>query len=279
MKLQIKHYLPLLKLALAEDLGTGDVTSQALFWESSPQIKAQILAKGPLLVAGLEIAQAAFKKVDSSIKFFSRKEEGDHCNEGEVLAVLEGPAQGILTAERVALNFLQHLSGIATLTQKFVEAIRGNSTRILDTRKTLPGWRMLQKYAVKIGGGVNHRLGLYDAYLIKDNHLALYGSLTEAIQAVKKHNTQKLKLEVEIENLSQLHEALENKPDWILLDNMPLEDMRLAVIETKGRAILEASGNINLKNVRAAAQTGVDYISVGALTHSVRAVDISLEIV
>lgn len=279
MKLQPKYYQDLIKIALAEDLGMGDITSKALFSKAGPKIKAQLVAKGPLLVAGLEVAQEVFRKVSPKTKFFLRKDEGDHCNDGEILAVIEGAAQNILSAERVALNFVQQLSGVATLTQKFVEAIRGNSTKILDTRKTIPGWRMLQKYAVKIGGGVNHRFGLYDAYLIKDNHLALFGSLTEAIETVKKHNRKKFKIEVEIDTLSQLTEVLACKPDWILLDNMPLEDMRLAVLETKGRTILEASGNINLNNVRAVAQTGVDYISVGTLTHSAPAVDISLEIV
>lgn len=276
----------LIELALQEDIASGDITTQALFGKKSPKVKAVFLAKEPLVLAGIDVAQAVFKKVDPKIKFKVLKKEGSKCNEGDEIAILEGSVSSLLIAERTALNFLQQLSGVATQAYLFVKTIEGTNAKILDTRKTLPGWRSLQKYAVKIGGGHNHRMGLYDAYLIKDNHLALYGSITQAIEAVRKHNNKKKnKIEVEVTNLKQLDEALKSKPDWILLDNMTLEDMRLAVIKRNSAVrannhspLLEASGNVDLHNVRAVAETGVDYISIGALTHSAPSVDISLEI-
>ncbi len=269
----------LIDLALTEDFGSGDITSSALFGKKVPKVQAYFLAKEPLISAGIEVAQAVFKKVDPKIKFKILKRDGSTCEEGDEIAIVEGAASSILTAERTALNFLQQLSGVATQTYLFVKTIEGTGAKILDTRKTLPGWRTLQKYAVKVGGGYNHRMGLYDAYLIKDNHLALYGSITKAIEAVRKHNKKKRKIEVEVTNLDQLDDALKAKPDWILLDNMTLEDMRLAAMKNNGKVVLEASGNVNLDNVRAVAETGVDYISIGALTHSAPAVDISLEII
>ncbi len=284
----------LIDVALREDLGPGDITTRALFPKNSPPIKAKIIAKQNLVIAGLEIAEAVFKKVDANLRVKKIKKDGARVKSGAEILFIHGKASSILTAERTALNFLQHLSGVATLTSHFVEKIHGTHAKILDTRKTLPGWRALEKYAVKIGEGKNHRMGLYDAYLIKDNHLALYGSITKAIEQVQKTNLKKLKIEVEVNSLKQFKEALAAKPDWILLDNMTLEDMRLAVIrrnqvganlvfaQNKGRSqgspLLEASGNINLHNVRSVAQTGVDYISIGALTHSAPAVDMSLEI-
>ncbi len=268
----------LLELALKEDIGSGDITTYALFSKKDPKARALLLAKEAFILAGLGMAQAVFKKVNPKIQFKPLKKEGSQCEEGDEIAQILSPASSLLSAERTALNFLQHLSGIATQTFLFVQSIQGTSAKILDTRKTLPAWRSLEKYAVKMGGGLNHRMGLDDAYLIKDNHLALYGSITKAIEAVRKHHQKKKKIEVEVTNLKEFDEALQAKPDWILLDNMGLDDMRMAVIQNRGRAILEASGNINLHNVRSVAQTGVDFISIGALTHSAPAVDISLEI-
>jgi len=288
----------LIDLALKEDLGPGDVTTRALFSKKNPTVEGKILAKESLVLAGLAAAQAVFKKVDPKIQFKSSHKDGDKISEGTAFASVKGKASSLLTAERVALNFLQHLSGIATLTYCFVQQIQGTSAKILDTRKTLPGWRRLEKAAVKAGGGENHRLGLYDAFLIKDNHLALSGSIAEAVEKARSANKKKLKIEVEVTSLKVLEEALKLGVDWILLDNMPLEDMRLAVIRrnefvrkegrrlqpnlgqtsASGGPLLEASGGVNLENVRAVAQAGVDYISVGALTHSAPAVDISLEI-
>lgn len=277
------HFRKLLSLALQEDRGSGDVTTQALFGKKSPRVRAKIFSKQPLVVAGLEVARIVFRKVDPSLKVEILQKEGKFLEEEESLMILRGSAASILTAERLALNFLQHLSGIATLTHLFVQKVQGTKAKILDTRKTVPGLRKLAKHAVLMGGGANHRFGLYDAYLIKDNHLAFYGSIAQAIAQVRKHNRRKLKVEVEVENLEQFEQALQAGADWVLLDNMPLEDLRLAVIwnkkETRLKAcVLEASGNVDLNNVRAVAETGVDYISVGSLTHSASAVDLSLEI-
>lgn len=268
----------LIQLAFEEDLGAGDITTRALFPKNTPKVEGIFLAKEALIVAGLPIVQAVFKKINSKLKFKILKKEGSSCEEGDEIAIVTGSAASLLTAERTALNFLQQLSGVATQTYLFTKMVEGTGAKILDTRKTLPGWRAIQKYAVRMGGGHNHRMGLFDAYLVKDNHLALYGSITEAIQALRKHNKKKRKMEIEVTNLIQLEEALAHRPDWILLDNMTLEDMRLASMINQGRAVLEASGNVNLDNVRAVAETGVNYISIGALTHSAAAVDISLEI-
>ncbi|MBF0492958.1 MAG: carboxylating nicotinate-nucleotide diphosphorylase [Deltaproteobacteria bacterium] len=277
-------YQILIKNALQEDLGKNDITTQALFTKKSPRVSARIIAKQDLVLAGAMIAKKTFKQVDPQLKIRLIKKDGIFCEAGQSILEISGKASSILTAERTALNFLQHLSGVATLTQRFVQAVKGTCAKILDTRKTLPGWRNLQKYAVKVGGGANHRFGLYDAYLIKDNHLALYGSLSQAIEAVRKHRGKKsIKIEVEVDTLQQFEEAIDCGPDIILLDNMSLEDMHLAVLRNhkippKNRPKLEASGSVNLNNVRAIAQTGVDFISVGALTHSAQAMDLSLEI-
>jgi nicotinate-nucleotide pyrophosphorylase (carboxylating) len=278
----------LIDLALREDIGSGDITSRALFYNKNPKIQAKILAKQSLVLAGNPIVQAVFKKVNSRTRFKSIKKEGEKVEEGDVLALIEGTASSILTAERVALNFLQRLSGIATLTRRFVESVQGSHAQILDTRKTIPGWRRLEKYAVLLGGGANHRMGLYDAYLIKDNHLALYRSITKAVEAVRNANRKGLKIEVEVQDLKRVEEAIKAGVDWVLLDNMTLEDLHLAVIlrnkigistPKDGRMpLLEASGNVNLHNVKAVAETGVDFISIGALTHSAPAVDVSLDV-
>jgi nicotinate-nucleotide pyrophosphorylase (carboxylating) len=263
--------------ALAEDVGSGDVTSQ---WILPPEMRVHghFLAKAQGVLAGLEVVRQVFQQVDERITFQPRVKDGDTISKGDFVAVVEGPAASILTAERTALNFLQRMSGIATLTRRYVEAVAGTKAVILDTRKTAPGLRLLDKWAVRLGGGQNHRLGLYDMVLIKDNHIAAAGGNTQAVERVRQRNQQGLAVEVEVKNLAELEEALALNVDRIMLDNMNLDEMRRAMEMTAGRVPLEASGNVTLENVAAIATTGVDYISVGALTHSVKALDISLEI-
>jgi len=263
--------------ALNEDIGPGDVTSQ---WILPPemQVRGCFLAKAQGVLAGLEVVRQVFQQVDERIAFQARMKDGDSLSVGDTLATVEGPAASILTAERTALNFLQRMSGIATLTHHYVEAVAGTKAGILDTRKTAPGLRLLDKWAVRLGGGQNHRLGLYDMVLIKDNHIAAAGSITQAVERVRQRNQQGLAVEVEVKSLTELEEALALSVDRIMLDNMNLDEMRRAVEMTTGRVPLEASGNVTLENVAAIAATGVDYISVGALTHSVKALDISLEV-
>jgi len=263
--------------ALAEDIGAGDVTSS---WTLPDDlyVRGKVIAKAPGIVAGLEVARMVFLAVDESVRFASRVADGNAVSCGDVLAVVEGPGKSLLSAERVALNFLQRMSGIATLTRRYAEAVRGTKAVILDTRKTAPGLRVLDKIAVRLGGGQNHRFGLYDMVLIKDNHIAAAGGITAAVQRVRSHDPAELPIEVEVKNLHELHEALELGVERILLDNMDLEQMRQAVVLSAGRAKLEASGGITLDNVAAIAGTGVDYISVGALTHSAPALDISLDV-
>jgi len=268
----------IVKRALAEDVGPGDVTSR---WILPPemQVRGRFLAKAQGIVAGLEVVRQVFRQVDERISFQSLMKDSDAISQGDIVATVEGPAVGILTAERTALNFLQRMSGIATLTRRYVEAVAGTKAVILDTRKTAPGLRLLDKWAVRLGGGQNHRLGLYDMVLIKDNHIAAAGGITQAVERVRQRNRPGLAVEVEVKSLAELEEALALGVDRIMLDNMGLDEMRRAVEITAGRVLLEASGNVTLENVAAIAATGVDYISVGALTHSVKALDISLEVV
>ena len=263
--------------ALAEDIGSGDVTSQ---WILPPkmQVRGCFLAKAQGVLAGLEVVRQVFRQVDERIAFQARMKDGDAISKGDIVATVEGPAASILTAERTALNFLQRMSGIATLTRRYVEAVAGTKAVILDTRKTAPGLRLLDKWAVRLGGGQNHRLGLYDMVLIKDNHIAAVGGITQTVERVRQRNQQGLAVEVEVKSLAELEEALALNVDRIMLDNMDLDEMRWAVEMTAGRVPLEASGNVTPENVAAIAATGVDYISVGALTHSVKALDISLEV-
>ncbi len=267
---------PLIDRALAEDLGPGDVTTEAIVPEDALG-EGVILAKAEGVLAGLPIAGEVFRRVDSKIHFTPEAQDGEPVAPGQLVARLSGPLRGILTAERVALNFLGRLSGIATLTSRYVEAVAPYRAVILDTRKTTPGWRLLEKYAVRCGGGRNHRLGLYDMVLIKDNHIAAAGSITAAVERARASEV-KLPIEVEVRTLGELEEALSLGVDRILLDNMDLATLREAVKLARGRAELEASGGISLKNVEEVAATGVDYISVGALTHSAPALDLSLEI-
>ncbi len=272
--------LEIVRQALREDIGAGDATTLATV-PAEAVACAVMAAREPLVVCGLPVAEAVFKEVSSAIEIQRQSEDGQHAARGQTLLRLRGPARGMLTAERVALNFVQRLSGVATLTARCVEAVAGTRARILDTRKTTPGWRQLEKYAVTCGGGANHRFGLYDRILIKDNHLAaLRLEPPNAIEAaVRRARAQypQLQVEVEADTLEQVEQALLAGADMILLDNMTVEDVRAAVWLVNGRAKTEASGGVSLAAVRAMAETGVDFISVGALTHSARASDIGLD--
>lgn len=263
--------------ALAEDIGIGDVTTLATV-PAGAQAEAIILCKEEGVLAGAQVAKEAFRQVEDRVEVTFLFNNGERINVGDELAKLSGPGRGILVAERTALNFLQHLSGIATLTFRFVAAVDGTRAKILDTRKTTPGLRVLEKAAVRCGWGYNHRMGLYDMILIKDNHIAACGSIAAAVRAARQPNRD-LKIEVECATLDQVSEALEiDGIDRIMLDNMSLDMMREAVQLVKGKVELEASGGVSLETVRDIALTGVAYISVGALTHSAKALDISLEI-
>jgi len=267
-------------LALAEDIGSGDVTTLAAVPETA-KASAVVRSREPLVVAGLALAEAAFHELSSVVQFTRAVEDGHRVAEGQPLLQVAGAARALLSAERVALNFLQRLCGIATLTAQFVDAIKGTRAQILDTRKTTPGWRRLEKYAVACGGGRNHRLGLFDMVLIKDNHLAALRSespnaIAAAVQRARAKYPE-LKVEVEADTLEQVDQAVAARADIILLDNMNVLQLRLAVQKCKDRAQTEASGGVTLAGVRAIAETGVDFISVGALTHSARAVDIGLD--
>jgi len=266
--------------ALTEDIGSGDVTTLAVVPEKTIA-KAMMRAREPLIVAGLALAEAAFRERSGDLRLVRRVEDGLRAEPGTVLLEVEGLARPILGAERVALNFVQRLSGVATLTAQFVEAVKGTRAQILDTRKTTPGWRRLEKYAVACGGGRNHRFGLFDMVLIKDNHLAalkaeLPNPIAAALQRARASYPQ-LKIEVEADTLEEVQQAVAAGADLILLDNMNPAQLRLAVQKCQGRAQTEASGGVTLASVRAIAETGVDFISVGALTHSARAVDIGLD--
>jgi nicotinate-nucleotide pyrophosphorylase (carboxylating) len=271
--------LSLIRAALVEDLGNrGDVTTEATV---PPEVRgrAEIIAKQDGILAGLPVAGWTFAELDPELVFTPRRRDGDRVQPGEVVAEVSGRLRSILIAERTALNFLMRLSGIATLTSRFVEAVAGTRAKILDTRKTTPGWRRLEKYAVQCGGGKNHRMGLYDQVLIKENHIAAAGSVAEAIRRAKSYLREKnlpLFIEVEVSDMRQLREALEEGVDRILLDNMSSELLREAVRLGAGEVEFEASGNVTLANVREVAETGVDYVSIGALTHSAPAFDFSL---
>lgn len=268
------------RAALQEDLGGGDATSLACISENSVS-RADMNAREPMVVAGLAFAETAFHQMSPTLRVTCPAQDGARVDAGQVLLTVEGTTRAILAAERVALNFVQRLSGIATVTARFVDAVAGTSARILDTRKTTPGWRRFEKYAVTCGGGTNHRAGLFDLILIKDNHLAaLRDEKPNAVAAAVSRARRlypHLRVEVEADRLSQVHQALEAGADVILLDNMTPRQLREAVTAVAGRARTEASGGVRLETVRAIAETGVDFISVGALTHSARAVDIGLD--
>jgi nicotinate-nucleotide pyrophosphorylase (carboxylating) len=272
-----KEILRIIKNALAEDIGEGDITTAAII-RGNKIGQAQAIAKDDFIIAGIDVFQKTFLFLDDRIEFEALIADGEKVKKGETIAQVTGPLASILQAERVALNLFQRMCGIATLTGKFVEAVSGTKAKILDTRKTLPGLRLLDKIAVKIGGGFNHRMGLYDGVLIKDNHIAAVGGIEAAVTAQKKSLTKKLKIEVETKNLMEVEEALNCGVDIIMLDNMPVDEMTKAVALVRGKALLEASGNVSLQNVARIAATGVDFISVGEITHSVRAADIALKI-
>ncbi len=279
-----ESYMSLIRQALEEDLGPGDITSQFTVPENAGGL-ALIMAKQEGVLAGLEVCREVFWAQDDGLKVELQKEDGDRVELGQVVMTVQGRSRSILAAERTALNFLQHLSGIATLTAKYVEAVVGTRARILDTRKTTPGLRQLEKYAVACGGGQNHRLGLWDMVLIKDNHIEAAGGVANAIRKVRDADHGQVKIEVEVQNLSQLQEALSCEPDIVMLDNMRPEQMAEACrlvfshpARDQNKLRLEASGKVSLENVREIAQCGVDFISVGALTHSAPALDFSLQL-
>ncbi|MBC8509052.1 MAG: carboxylating nicotinate-nucleotide diphosphorylase [Anaerolineales bacterium] len=297
---QLEHILPehlrsidvfaLINLSLVEDLcediecgGTiekfsdGDVTSIATI-NSETTLEGRIFSKEIGILAGLPLAEVVFKLNDPEIRFLAHKPEGAALEEGDLLASVSGPGRSLLAAERMALNFLGRMSGVATLTKKYVNAVAGTQAVILDTRKTSPGWRRLDKYAVRVGGGKNHRQGLYDMVLIKDNHIDGAGGISKAVENVRRHHGNRYPIEVEVKDLVELEEALSLQPDRIMLDNMSLGTMQKSVEISAGRVPLEASGNVSLETVRDIAETGVNFISVGALTHSAPVFDISMRL-
>ena len=268
---------PIVRRALEEDLGrAGDITSELII-PADQKSSAKLVARKAGTIAGLIAAECAFRLVDPSLKFSVEIPDGSQIAAGTTLATLDGHARAILTGERVALNFAGHLSGIATATHALVEAAKGTKARIVCTRKTTPGLRVLEKYAVRCGGGFNHRFGLDDAVLIKDNHIAAAGGITPAVRRARAGTAHMVKIEVEVDTLAQLEEALSIGVDTILLDNMSIDDLKRAVALARGRAVLEASGNITRETVAAVAATGVDYISSGAITHSAPNLDVALD--
>ena len=274
----LEQVKPIVQHALDEDIGDGDVTTLCTIPEDAT-LEGRFIAKAAGIIAGLEVARLTFALLDERIQLEFFVHDGDPVSTGQVFGRINGPTRALLTGERTALNFLQRMSGIATLTRQYVEAVKPHQAIILDTRKTAPGLRLLDKWAVKLGGGENHRGGLFDMVLIKNNHITAVGSITAAINRVRGCDDRHRPIEVEVRTLDELREALALRPDRILLDNMSLAQMRQAVQlagERVPRVLLEASGNVTLETVNAIAATGVDYISSGALTHSVKALDISL---
>ncbi len=285
--LQHPEVLSLIQMALAEDLSAeaslgaypadGDVTSRATV-PAGERLTGYFRAKAGGVVAGLPVARGVFQMVDPAISFRTSGKDGEVVEKGQIVAQVEGDIRGLLAGERTALNFLARMSGVATLTRRFVEAVKGTKATILDTRKTAPGWRRLDKYAVRMGGGKNHRVGLFDMLLIKDNHIRGAGGITPAVKRAREMYGERFLIEVEVKSLSELDEALKLPVDRIMLDNMEMETLRNAVQMAKGRIPLEASGNVSLATVRQIAETGVDFISAGALTHSAPALDISMKL-
>jgi nicotinate-nucleotide pyrophosphorylase (carboxylating) len=267
----------LIKHAIEEDVGHGDITTALLVPEAN-ESRALYVAKGNFVLAGMPFAEEVFRIIDPAVSFKVFYHEGAKVSRGDVLAEVSGRTRALLAGERVSLNLLQRLSGIAALTSQFVDAVKGTKAKILDTRKTTPCQRFMEKYAVRMGGGMNHRFGLFDGILIKDNHIEEVGGIREAVSLAKAgHHL--ARIEVEVENLKELQEAIEAGADIVMLDNMTVKDMAEAVCFVNGRVTVEASGNVSLDSVREIAETGVDLISVGALTHSVIAADISMKIV
>jgi nicotinate-nucleotide pyrophosphorylase (carboxylating) len=276
MKLLPLQYEPILHAALAEDIGAGDITTLSTVPDDT-EARAIMLAKQDGVLAGIAVACRTFTLLDSHVVWEPHADDGEIIQPGQPIATIIGPARSLLTAERVALNILQRMSGTATMTRRFVEAVHGTKARIVDTRKTTPGLRTLEKYAVRVGGGHNHRIGLYDAVLIKDNHLAAGGGVLATVRKARAVAPHTMRIEVECKSLEQVDEAIESGADIILLDNMDNATLTEAVRRINGRALAEASGGVRLETVRGIAETGVDLISVGALTHSAPALDISLD--
>lgn len=276
----VQDALTMIRLALAEDVRTGDVTSAFTIPETQRE-SARLIAKEAGTLAGLPVISLVFAELGAEVEVKLYKQDGDKVEKGDLIAELSGATRDLLTGERTLLNFIQQLSGVATVASKFAEALKPGKTEILDTRKTVPGFRTLQKYAVRAGGGSNHRMGLFDMVLVKDNHIAASGGVLEALENVKAHNSAGLRVEIEVENLDDLRKLLHKGVDVIMLDNMDKETMARAVeiVRESGDTVkLEASGNMNLERVKDLAGIGLDYISVGALTHSVKALDISMRI-
>ncbi len=271
----LEKSLSIIKLALEEDIGAGDITTNAIVPDGKVA-KAKIVAKENGVLCGLDVARKVFELAGGGVTWKTYTKDGSLIKTGEIIAQLEGNAKALLKSERTALNFLQRLSGIATKTRNFVEKIKGTKTKLLDSRKTAPGLRALDKYAVKIGGGENHRFGLYDMVLIKENHILIAGTIAKAIRLVKNTYGNKYKVEVEVNNFDDLIIALGEKPDIIMLDNMNVDEIKRALRIIDGRVLTEASGNVNINTIREIANAGVDFISVGELTHSVKALDISM---
>ena len=267
----------LINLALEEDVATGDITTDNLIPAESRK-KAYMIAKADGVIAGLPVAEMVFRKLDKDLKWEPEVSEGSRVKKGDIIVRFEATYRALLTAERTALNFFQRMSGIATMSGIYADAVKDYKTVILDTRKTLPGFRMLDKYAVKTGGASNHRIGLFDMVMIKDNHIDIAGGITAAVNQIKNKIAAGIKIEVETTSLEQVHEALEAGADIIMLDNMDNTTMTKAVQQINGKAKVEASGNMTLERLKEVAATGVDYISIGALTHSVQALDISQRI-
>ncbi len=278
IQLDLSEVNQILENALREDIGSGDITTNLLF-PYDAECRAIILAKEEGLVAGLPIAEMVFRKLDKDIVWSEEKKDGDKVEPNQVMAEISGSQKSVLTGERVALNFLQRLSGIATLTSRFVKAIHGLPVKILDTRKTAPGLRILDKYAVRVGGGFNHRFGLYEEVMVKDSHIKLAGGITRAVNILRERAVTRKRIEVEASTISEVEEALNVGADVIMLDNMSPKMIKEAVGLIKGKALIEVSGGVNLENVREIAETGVDFISVGLLTHSPEALDIGLYVV
>lgn len=268
---------PIIEAGFKEDVHTGDLTTDLLI-SADTQTTAIMVAKANGIVAGLPLAQKIFEKLDPNVQFITEVKDGDPIKTGDLICTIKGAYRALLTGERLALNFLQRMSGIATETSKYVDAVKDYKTEILDTRKTVPGLRLLDKYAVKAGGGTNHRIGLYDMVMIKDNHISVAGGIKNAVQAIRPNIPADIKIEVETTTMAEVQEALDAGADIIMLDNMDNATMTSAVQLIAGRAKVEASGNMNLERVKEVAATGVDFISIGALTHSVVALDISQKI-
>jgi nicotinate-nucleotide pyrophosphorylase (carboxylating) len=265
----------LIAMALAEDIGSGDKTTELLI-DPQQHGKAVIIARQDLVCCGLDVAAQIYTRINADVRVRRLVDEGESVSSGSTMAELQGPFHTLLTGERVALNFLQRLSGIATLTRAFSDAIKHTNATLLDTRKTTPGWRTLEKTAVRCGGGANHRMGLFDAILIKENHIAACGGIKPALEKTRAGRDPNLKIEIEVRSIDEFKQAIKCGPDMILLDNMSCDDMRRAVSLNEGRILLEASGNVSRETIAEIAATGVDYISVGALTHSAPAADVSM---